>query len=66
MLPALRHVLHREPRVVPDPGGQLGVHVPAPPQHVRPGHDQVQAGPRQEEGQGQGEKCRKQEKQVRK
>ena len=50
MLPALRHVLHGEPRVVPDPGGQLGVHVPAPPQHVLPGYDQVQAGPSQEEG----------------
>ena len=50
MLPALRHVLYGEPRVVPDSGGQLGVHVPAPPQHVFPGYDKVQAGPSQEEG----------------
>ena len=64
MLSPLRHVLHRRSGPGTDSDGQLSLCLPASSQDVVPGHDQVQARPGQEEGQGEGEECREQEEQV--
>ena len=66
MSPPHRHGQHRVPGAGAGGHGQLSLRVAASRQDVRQRDDAIQAGPRQEEGQGQGEKCRKQEKQVRK
>ena len=57
LLPSIRHVHHGRGRANHHPPGQLRLFISTPSHDGQQWNDQVQAGPRQEEGQSQGQSC---------